>query len=174
VRNTPQEHFKTSPAQWLMSRRTKTDLPTCQKLLRPQVVENFTEKGAQRRPSSSISTTEKRRIFHPLMRELESGFNWQNWATMSGDLQPFSVRLARDPARSWWKVQEPTSETGNILRIRISRMLFRRASWTYVPRNNRAALVRELLTQSPHCHPLHNSLSDCTTRSRSGRNAKKN
>ena len=49
VQNTPQEHFETSPAQRLMSRRTKTDLPTCENLLRPQVVENFREKDAQRK-----------------------------------------------------------------------------------------------------------------------------
>ena len=39
-RNTPTQGSESSPAQRLMSRRTKTLLPTTAKLLTPRVVEN--------------------------------------------------------------------------------------------------------------------------------------
>ena len=40
LRNTPREGFNTSPAQRLMSRRTKTLLPTSESFLKPAVVED--------------------------------------------------------------------------------------------------------------------------------------
>lgn len=43
-RNTPMEGLDSSPAQCLMSRRTKTLLPTHGNLLKPQVVENVSQK----------------------------------------------------------------------------------------------------------------------------------
>jgi len=43
-RNTPQEGFSTSPAKRLLSRRTKTNLPTSSNLLKPSVAENTLEK----------------------------------------------------------------------------------------------------------------------------------
>ena len=43
-RNTPQEGFGTSPAQRLLSRRTKTNLPTSSNLLKPNVAEGTLEK----------------------------------------------------------------------------------------------------------------------------------
>ena len=43
-RNTPQEGFGASPAQRLLSRRTKTNLPTSSNLLKPSVAEDALEK----------------------------------------------------------------------------------------------------------------------------------
>ncbi|MGH0142006.1 UNVERIFIED_CONTAM: hypothetical protein FKN15_074960 [Acipenser sinensis] len=43
-RNTPTEGMKSSPIQRLMSRRTRTLLPTAQQLLKPKVVEDVTER----------------------------------------------------------------------------------------------------------------------------------
>ena len=37
LRNTPQQHHETSPAQRLLNRRTKTRLPTHAKLMKPQI-----------------------------------------------------------------------------------------------------------------------------------------
>ena len=48
-RNTPTESLGTSPAQRLMSRRTRTLLPTATNLLYPKVLENVTEKLKLRR-----------------------------------------------------------------------------------------------------------------------------
>ena len=48
-RNTPQEGFGTSPAQRLLSRRTKTNLPTSSNLLKPSVAEDTLEKDKQRK-----------------------------------------------------------------------------------------------------------------------------
>lgn len=48
-RNTPTENMASSPAQRLMSRRTRTLLPTANQLLMPQVVENVPGKIEQRR-----------------------------------------------------------------------------------------------------------------------------
>ncbi|KAL9970142.1 hypothetical protein ACROYT_G022469 [Oculina patagonica] len=48
-RNTPTENMGSSPAQRLMSRRTRTLLPTANQLLRPQVVEGVAEKIKVRR-----------------------------------------------------------------------------------------------------------------------------
>ena len=48
-RNTPTENMKSSPAQRLMSRRTRTLLPTANQLLMPKVVDNVPDKLAQRR-----------------------------------------------------------------------------------------------------------------------------
>ena len=48
-RNTPQEGFGTSPAQRLLSRRTKTNLPTSSNLLKPSVAENTLEKDKLRK-----------------------------------------------------------------------------------------------------------------------------
>ena len=45
----PQEYYETSPAQRLMSRRTKTDLPMHENLLTPQVVVNFSKKDTERK-----------------------------------------------------------------------------------------------------------------------------
>ena len=116
VRNTPQEHFETSPAQRLMSRRTKTDLPTCEKLLRPQVVENFREKDAQRKAKQQRFYNRGATDLPPL----DEGTRVRVQPTKLGDHerrpQPFSVRSARDPTRSRRKAQEPTSKTGNVLR----------------------------------------------------------
>ena len=49
LRNTPTETLKTSPAQRLFSRRTRTLVPTTQTLLKPQVSENVEEKLIQRK-----------------------------------------------------------------------------------------------------------------------------
>ena len=48
-RNTPQEGFGTSPAQRLLSRRTKTNLPTSSNLLKPSVAEDTLEKDKLRK-----------------------------------------------------------------------------------------------------------------------------
>jgi len=48
-RNTPQEGFGTSPAQRLLSRRTKTNLPTSSNLLKPSVAENTLGKDKLRK-----------------------------------------------------------------------------------------------------------------------------
>ena len=47
--NTPQEGFGTSPAQCLLRRRTKTNLPTSSNLLKPSVAENTLEKDKLRK-----------------------------------------------------------------------------------------------------------------------------
>ena len=49
VRNTPMEGYGVSPAQLLMSRRTKTELPTSENHLKPRVVENIAEKIQKRK-----------------------------------------------------------------------------------------------------------------------------
>ena len=48
-RNTPTESMGSSPVQRLMCRRTRTLLPTANRLLKPQAVEGVTEKIKQRR-----------------------------------------------------------------------------------------------------------------------------
>ena len=48
-RNTPQEGFGTSPAQHLLSRRTKTNLLTSSNLLKPNVAEETLEKDKLRK-----------------------------------------------------------------------------------------------------------------------------
>ncbi|XP_035223960.1 uncharacterized protein K02A2.6-like [Stegodyphus dumicola] len=48
-RNTPTNEMLGSPAQRLMSRRTRTILPTSEELLKPQVVKNVKEKINQER-----------------------------------------------------------------------------------------------------------------------------
>ena len=49
VRNTPMEGYGVSPAQLLMSSRTKTELPTSENHLKPRVVENIAEKIQKRK-----------------------------------------------------------------------------------------------------------------------------
>ena len=54
-RNTPTENIGSSPAQRLMSRRTRTLLPTATRLLKPQVVEGVAEKIKLRRQKAKQS-----------------------------------------------------------------------------------------------------------------------
>ena len=86
-RNTPFEDIGVSPAQLLMSRRTRTMLPTHRRLLQPQVVEpNGVVKVLQDRQNSSkrnydkqsrdlppLAAGDKVRIRHPALR---TGFTW--------------------------------------------------------------------------------------------------
>ena len=53
-RNTPTEGIGDSPAQRLMSRRTRTILPTASSLLRPKVSAHSTEKLERKRPKSNF------------------------------------------------------------------------------------------------------------------------
>lgn len=47
-RNTQQEEFSTTPAQRLLSRRTKTSLPTSSNLLKPNVAEDTIARQAEK------------------------------------------------------------------------------------------------------------------------------
>ena len=65
VGNTPMEGYGVSPAQLLMSRRTKTKLPTSENHLKPRVVENIADKFRRGKTTSVNSTTgTQKRLIH--------------------------------------------------------------------------------------------------------------
>ena len=53
-RNTPTEQIGTSPVQRLMSRRTRTRLPTADELLNPEAVNGVTQKIEKKRKKAKF------------------------------------------------------------------------------------------------------------------------
>ena len=69
VRNTPMEGYGVSPAQLLMSRRTKTKLPTSENHLKPRVVENIAEKIQKRQNNQHKYYNEHSKTLVTLQKE---------------------------------------------------------------------------------------------------------
>lgn len=65
-RNTPTEGMKSSPAQRLMSRRTRTLLPTSEKLLKPKLAENVQEGKWKTRTKQAFYYNRNARDLPPL------------------------------------------------------------------------------------------------------------
>ena len=65
-RNTPSEGMKSSPAQRLMSRRTRTLLPTSEKLLKPKLAENVQEEKWKTRTKQAFYYNRNARDLPPL------------------------------------------------------------------------------------------------------------
>ena len=62
IRNTPQEGMDTSPAQRLMSRRTRTVVPTCEPLLHPKANQRQKEKLEAKKATSAERYTGRRTL----------------------------------------------------------------------------------------------------------------
>ena len=69
VRNTPMEGYGASPAQLIMSRRTKTKLPTSENHLKPRVVENIAEKIQKRQNNQRKYYNEHSKTLVTLQKE---------------------------------------------------------------------------------------------------------
>ncbi|XP_022797523.1 uncharacterized protein K02A2.6-like [Stylophora pistillata] len=88
-RNTPTEGMKSSPAQRLFSRRTRTLLPTSKKLLKPQLVTDVRERKLQRK---EVQT----RYYNQNVKELSS--------LIKGDVVRMKPQ-ASDGKQRWTKAQ---------------------------------------------------------------------
>ena len=72
-RNTPSQGFLSSPAQRLMSRRTKTLLPTASVLLRPEVVDaRHTERDMRRSQNQQATYYNKRASDRQILEECDT------------------------------------------------------------------------------------------------------
>ena len=88
-RNTPTEGMKSSPAQWMFGRCTRTPLPTSRELLEPQLVRDVREKKLQRK---EVRT----RYYNQSVKELPS--------LTEGDVVRMKPQ-ASDGKQKWTKAQ---------------------------------------------------------------------
>jgi len=116
MQNTPQQHFETSPTQRLV--RTKTDLPTCEKLLRPQVVENFSKTDAQRKAKQRHFYNRGEKDLLPLDEETRvwvqptklGDYEWRP-ATVLHQVSTRCYEVETEGARTYIRNQQHLKET---------------------------------------------------------------
>ena len=91
-RNTPSQGLLSSRAQRLMSRRTKTLLPTVTALLRPQVVDaQHTSRDIKVDKTDRLcTTTEAHPTNRPWKKVIQSDYSHSNWAARTGRKVPSS------------------------------------------------------------------------------------